>query len=590
LTSGLSDIRAAPESASAIAARSTTGGAGTAVVLATAPADDGRPAALLPWGDGTVVRRLVGQLEALGVGQTLVLARPAFQQAVQDAVGPAAGVKASATAADDLRTIAATARATAGTLLVLYGELVTHAEALRRLAGPAAGTAILAGGNRRRLVFRVRTRNGALVSAASAYHRVGRPNATFLGVLRVRPVDLETVAVAAEQLAELTADPPEAWRAELDHKIELWRAGAARTADEDEGSDDVGAAPDADDDLEEEDEDAGSAVVPSENDDVRVRTRAAGAPEDVAALLVLGLVRAGVRVVPVYLRRLFWRRPLTADSIEEVAGRLADFDVDRALLDSSVKGTDGFFTTFFVSPYSKHIAHWAAHRGLTPNQVTTFAMLLGALAAAGFATGERWGLIAGAVLLQISFTADCVDGQLARYTGQFSRTGAWLDAVFDRAKEYLAFAGLAIGAAHMGDDVWLLACAAITLQTVRHTAGFSFMIARGQVTEATRQPPLERALDDAAAAAEARAAGRPVASPERRPLAERALRSWKRLDRRPAIVWFKRMAAFPIGERFAVISITAALFTPRVTFIALLAWGGFALVYGEMGRVLRSMR
>jgi phosphatidylglycerophosphate synthase len=567
------------------------GAADTAVVLATAPADDGRPAALLPWGDGTVVRRLIGQLEALGMGRTLVLARPAFQHAVQDAVGPATTVKPSATPADDLRTIAAAARETAGTLLVLYGELVTHAEALRRLAGPSTGTAILAGGNRRRLVFRIRTRNGELVSAASAYHRVRRPNATFLGVLRVRPVDLETAATAAEQLAELTADPPQAWRAELDRKVDGWRAGAAQAADEDDGGDDVGPAPGADDDLEDEaDEDAGASVVLSERDEARVRTRAAGAPEDVAALLVLGLVRAGVRVAPVYLRRLLWRRPLTADSIEKAAGRFADFDVDRALLDSSVKGTDGFFTTFFVSPYSKHIARWAAHRGFTPNQVTTVSMLIGVLAAAGFATGERWGLIAGAVLLQVSFTADCVDGQLARYTGQFSRTGAWLDAVFDRAKEYLAFAGLAIGSVRMGDDVWLLACAAITLQTVRHTAGFSFMVAGGQVGRATRQPPLEQSLDDAAAAAEARAAARPVASPARRPLAARVLRSWKRLDGRPAIVWLKRMAAFPIGERFAVISITAALFTPRVTYIALLAWGGFALVYGEAGRVLRSIR
>ena len=50
------------------------------------------------------------------------------------------------------------------------------------------------------------------------------------------------------------------------------------------------------------------------------------------------------------------------------------------------------------------------------------------------------------------------------------------------------------------------------------------------------------------------------------------------------------MVAFPIGERFAVISITAALFTPRVTFVALLAWGGLAAVYTLTGRVLRSVR
>ena len=37
---------------------------------------------------------------------------------------------------------------------------------------------------------------------------------------------------------------------------------------------------------------------------------------------------------------------------------------------------------------------------------------------------------------------DCVDGQLARYTRQFSKLGAWLDSIFDRTKEYVVFAGL----------------------------------------------------------------------------------------------------------------------------------------------------
>ena len=52
----------------------------------------------------------------------------------------------------------------------------------------------------------------------------------------------------------------------------------------------------------------------------------------------------------------------------------------------------------------------------------------------------------------------------------------------------------------------------------------------------------------------------------------------------------KKIVAFPIGERFAVISITAAFFTPRVTFIAWLAWGGVALAYTQAGRILRSIR
>jgi hypothetical protein len=46
--------------------------------------------------------------------------------------------------------------------------------------------------------------------------------------------------------------------------------------------------------------------------------------------------------------------------------------------------------------------------------------------------------------------------------------------------------------------------------------------------------------------------------------------------------------AFPIGERFAAISITAALFDARVTFIVLLALGAFAATYRSAWRILRS--
>ena len=39
-----------------------------------------------------------------------------------------------------------------------------------------------------------------------------------------------------------------------------------------------------------------------------------------------------------------------------------------------------------------------------------------------------------------------------------------------------------------------------------------------------------------------------------------------------------------------MISITAALFTPHVTFVALLACAAVAGVYTQTGRVLRSVR
>src|SRR6185369_3757154 len=101
--------------------------------------------------------------------------------------------------------------------------------------------------------------------------------------------------------------------------------------------------------------------------------------------------RSQVHVGVSHLRDLFWARPLSRDGVARAAEEITGFDEDRVLLDSAVKANDGFFTTFFVSPYSKYIARWAARRGWTPNQVTTISMLLGVLTAAAFATGERWG-------------------------------------------------------------------------------------------------------------------------------------------------------------------------------------------------------
>ena len=592
MTSGLSDRRAVSEPTDVTAGQPAAGAAvGTAVVLATAPASDGRPAALLPWEGGTVLSRLTGQLAELGVHRPIVLARPAFAAAVHDALGPGAEVRASASLGDDLHEIARAAAACDGHALVLYGDIVTHTVALEGLiANPHAGTRIFAGGRRRRLAFRFQARRGRLVSAASPYHAVRTPNGTFLGVLRVIPADLDALVAAAERLAPLVADPPRTWTEELDRKVARWRNAVG--APEVEGGDDA-AGPDEPEVADDPPNEDGEPIVLSDEDKARLRTRTAAAHEDAVALLLAGLVRANVDVTPVYLRRLFWARPLSIDAAGHAAERIRTYDVDRLLLDSAVKSTDGFFTTFFVSPYSKHIARWAARRGLTPNQVTSVSMLIGVLAAAAFATGDRWGLIAGAVLLQISFTTDCVDGQLARYTRRFSKLGAWLDTVFDRTKEYLAFAGLAIGAAHAGDPVWLLACAAITLQTVRHTSDFSYMAVAHQAITVTPQTPIEQPLDHAGAQAEARRRARAEGTPRppgRRPPAARVLRAWQKLDRSRALRWLKRMAAFPIGERFAVISITAALFDARVTFIALLAWGGFAFVYTQTGRILRSLR
>ncbi|MEZ0072136.1 CDP-alcohol phosphatidyltransferase family protein [Planotetraspora sp. GP83] len=314
-----------------------------------------------------------------------------------------------------------------------------------------------------------------------------------------------------------------------------------------------------------------------------------GPEDDVTELLVLGLVRRGVSVGVRGRRDLFYRRVRTQWEADEALAEMAGFDEDRARLDNAVKGADGFFTTFFVSTYSRFIARWAARRGLTPNQVTLISIFLGLLSAAAFATGTRWGAVAGGVLIYFAFVFDCVDGQVARYARKFGVLGAWLDATFDRFKEYAVFVGLAVGATVSGkfgdgEGVWTLALVALGLQTVKHLLDFSFGAANRRKPPAPLPTLALSAADD---------------GPLRRALENRKvtqstgirglLRLWSRAGRFRAVHWARKMIVFPIGERFAAIAITAAFFDPRVTFLTLVIWGGVAATYTLTGRLLRSL-
>lgn len=573
-----------------------------AVLVATAAADDGGPAAGLPWEDRTVLRRLLDQLASLDVAMAHVITRPEWEPALRRAVEGSpvdARVVVSPGLADDLRAIASVARDTGGRLVVAHADVLTQREALAGLlADPRLRTAVLAtgAGHGRPFAWRLRTARGRVMSAASPYHTVRSPNAAFLGVLKLMPDDVPALADVADRLAAIAGDPPESWSQQLVVRTSSWRAALARRSRRPDAADAAPPGPDA---------------VLDPEDEAELARRAAAAPADAVALLLVGLVRSGAHVGNSWLRKLFWARPFSRRAVERAADEITGFDEDRVLLDSAVKANDGFFTTFFVSPYSKYIARFAARRGWTPNQVTTVSLVIGLASGAAFATGSRAGLVAGAILLQIAFTTDCVDGQLARYTRTFSKLGAWLDSIFDRSKEYIAFAGLAIGAARTGDDVWVLAAAAMTLQTARHMLEFSYGASRQQVIASVPKAPLEQPSDqlgrtgvqsveataeetETGTAEEALGEGalQAEAPPEggRRPrLARRLLGLARRIMRRPGGLWARKILGFPIGERFAIISVTAALFDARTTFTVLLVWGGIASAYTGLGRILRSV-
>ncbi len=324
---------------------------------------------------------------------------------------------------------------------------------------------------------------------------------------------------------------------------------------------------------------------------------------DSVALLLVGLVRGGADVEAVAADPLICVRVQTAQQAREAAAELNAVAEDRVRLDAAARRGDGLFTTCFVSPYSRYLARWAAHRRLRPNAVTGMAIALGLLAAVWFSAGSRAGMILGAALLFAAFLFDCVDGQLARYVRGETAFGAWLDGVGGRLAEFAVYAGLAAGAGAVvshSPSVWELAVAAMILQSLRDMSGFSVRPALSQAAMLADGPPLlplDEPADYAVAAPAGSGIGSATASRGRRsrwPRAQlRRLRSLGRTGLRwvtPLLTLLARSVEFHRGERVAVIGAAAIVAGPRMTFVILLGWGVVAACVCLIGWVVRSFK
>ncbi|MEV4661198.1 DUF5941 domain-containing protein [Micromonospora echinofusca] len=300
----------------------------------------------------------------------------------------------------------------------------------------------------------------------------------------------------------------------------------------------------------------------------------AGAPSAAAPAgpavdrLFAGLTGLGTLTFAQRVRLLVAHRVADPSGLAAAEAAVAAVDEDRAELRLSVKERDDFFTTFFVSTWSPYVTKASAKLGLGPTAVTMISVAFAVAAAVLFGTGGRLALVAGAVLLYLGFVLDCVDGQLARYTRHFSAWGGWLDTMADRAKEYVVYAGLGYGATQAGFRYgWALAIAAITLQTVRHMTDTWYGVLHD---EAARRPK--------AVGTSGGGIGDKLNAASNRVQADTGSVSY----------WLKRTVVFPIGERWALIAITVALFGPLVSLYAVLAWGVLAFAYTGALRTLRA--
>jgi hypothetical protein len=537
-----------------------------AVVVATETVASGStPTAGLTLRSGSVIGQLLGQLESLDLGDRRIIARPELAAELRD---HGCDVVESKGLADDLRELARIARAATEPMLLVHGDFVAHRELLAQLVlnAKAPVNAVITRwqpglDTPNRSVLKTRT--GRVTSAGSPYHQVTDPNAIFEGALRVAAEETVTLADAADEMATLV-DTPGALT-EISPVRLLWKTP------EDAIEDRIGP--------------AGPA-----RDAILTSTPTTG--DDALALLLVGMVRSGVKVTGRAMPSLQSIRVLDQAQAEAAQEGIDAVNEDDVRLSAAVKNNDGFFTTYAVSTYSRYIARWCSKRGWTPNGVTAISMGISVVAAGFFSYGQRWSMVVGAVFLYFAFVFDCVDGQLARYTRQFSTLGAWLDATFDRAKEYTVFAGLAagstaaaVGSSVHGGDVWWLAITALTVQTCRHMVDFAFGASKRRLPPEPI-PVLPLAMPDD------RVLDLPEPSksrPKGGGLSHLAVWLSARSEKVRIFHWFKKIVVLPIGERFALIALTAAIFNAEVTFISLLTWGGIAAAYTVIGRFLRSL-
>ncbi len=133
---------------------------------------------------------------------------------------------------------------------------------------------------------------------------------------------------------------------------------------------------------------------------------------------------------------------------------------DKQKIKDAIKKKDGWWASIFSGSIANIFLCFVVDiKWITPNWVTTFSLFICVIAAAFISVGAPIFLVIGAVLVQLVFILDCLDGQLARYRGQSTNFGAWYDRVTDRAKDFLIYFSIASGHYRVYEDwkIWPLA-------------------------------------------------------------------------------------------------------------------------------------
>ena len=106
------------------------------------------------------------------------------------------------------------------------------------------------------------------------------------------------------------------------------------------------------------------------------------------------------------------------------------------------KKVGNFMARHITRDQALYVTRFLLPTGISANQVTLLSMVTGVIAALFFIPSNKWFFFTGALLLQLWYILDHVDGQIARYRNQSSLTGMFFDFIAsDKTGDIKVFLG-----------------------------------------------------------------------------------------------------------------------------------------------------
>jgi len=98
-----------------------------------------------------------------------------------------------------------------------------------------------------------------------------------------------------------------------------------------------------------------------------------------------------------------------------------------------------------LQPHLEKIGRCFASTGISPNGWSCIGLVFAFASAFIYGWNVEFSLIIGGILLLVAGFFDIVDGQVARVSQKVTRTGGFLDSVFDKIAEVAIFLGILVG-------------------------------------------------------------------------------------------------------------------------------------------------